>query len=88
MPTHATTILADRRRAVRLMLAWIDGDQLAIDTVVAEVLADNVGASGILFALTEFATSIGEEAAPDFTEQLRALLLLEQDDGQGGRGSE
>jgi hypothetical protein len=37
--------------------------------------------SCLLFTLVEFATSLGEQVAPDFTDQLRGHLLR----AEGGR---
>lgn len=71
----ANTTPVDHARALRLQLAWIDGDKYAMDVVLAEAMADPAGVPGLLFALTDFATALGEEAAPTYAEQLRAQLL-------------
>ena len=71
----ATTRPVDESRCTRLIIAWLDGDKLALDTVLDEAMRDPVGTPGLLFTLTEFATSIGEQAAPDLRDQLRARLL-------------
>jgi hypothetical protein len=71
----ATTTPTDQARSVRLQLAWIDGDKPALDYLLAEVMADNAGVPGILFALTDFTTRLGEQVAPDYADQLRAQLL-------------
>ena len=65
----------DEQRANRLMVAWVTGDRLAMDVVTEEVMSDPIGTPSLLFTLVEFATSLGEQVAPDFTDQLRAHLL-------------
>lgn len=76
----ATSTLTDQARAVRLQLAWIEGDKYALDLVLDEVMADPVGTPGVLFSLLAFTTKLGEQAAPDYTDRLRARLLeLDQD---------
>ena len=67
----------DGARLSRLLLAWLDGDKLACDVVLAETMEDPIGAPSLLFALTEFAASTGEQVAPDIREQLRAGLLTQ-----------
>ncbi len=74
----ATTRPVDRRRCTRLIIAWATGDRFACDVVLAEAMADPTGTPGLLFSLVEFATTIGEQAAPDLVDQLRARLLEEQ----------
>ena len=56
-----------------MLIAWPDGDKLAFGTVLDEFLHDPVGVPGLLFTLTDFATSIGEQASPDIRD-LRASL--------------
>ncbi len=72
----------DKHRGIRLLLAWVSGDQLALNVVLGEVMADEVGVPGLLFVLTEYAARIGEAAAPDFADQLRTQLLEDQADDQ------
>ncbi len=68
----------DGHRAHRLMIAWAEGDKLALDTVLDEAMRDPAGTPGLLFTLVEFATTLGQQVAPDFTDQLRAHLLAAQ----------
>jgi hypothetical protein len=68
----------DGLRAHRLMIAWSEGDKLALDAVLGETMADPIGTPGLLFALTEFATALGEQVTTDFTDQLRSHLLAAQ----------
>jgi hypothetical protein len=75
MRLTAATTSTDLGRSYRLMLAWVSGDRLALDAVLAEVMADPAGTPGLLFTLVEFATNLGEQVAADFTDQLRAYLL-------------
>ncbi len=81
MKLIATTTDEDARRCYRLMIAWVDGDRLAMDIVLGEVMADPIGTPGLLFALVEFATDIGGRAVPGFREQLRAGLLALEGEG-------
>lgn len=71
----ANTSPTDQQRAHRLQLAWIDGDKYALDVVLQEVMGDPAGLPGLLFALVEFTTALGEQAAPDYADQLRAALI-------------
>jgi len=75
----------DRTRVSRLLLAWLDGDRLASDVVLAEAMAEPTGTPGLLFALTGFAAELAERCVPDVREQLRASLLagLGTDPGEG-----
>jgi hypothetical protein len=75
MRLTATTTPTDDARAHRLQLAWMTGDRLAFDTVLGEVMADPSGVPGVLFSLVDFTTRLGEQVAPDYADQLRALLL-------------
>lgn len=75
----ATTRPVDESRCTRLLIAWATGDRFALDVVVEEAMAEPVGVPGLLFALVEFATSIGEQAAPDLVDQLRARLLEDEE---------
>ena len=65
------------------MIAWLDGDKLALDAVLAEAMADPTGVPGLPFSLTAFAAVLGERAAPDIRDQLQASLLS-QGDGSAG----
>lgn len=80
MRLTATTTPTDQARATRLQLAWIDGDKYALDVVLAEAMADPAGVPGLLFALVEFTTALGEEVAADYASQLRAQLLPHEGD--------
>ena len=71
----------DRQRACRLMIAWAEGDHLALDVVLAEALGDPVGTPGLLFALTECAGALGQEVGHVFTDQLRGHLLAAEAEG-------
>ena len=71
----ATCRPVDESRCTRLLIAWATGDRFACDVVLEEAMAEPTGTPGLLFSLTEFATSIGEQAAPDLVDQLRARLL-------------
>ncbi len=76
----ATTRPVDEARVHRLLLAWLDGDRLALDTVLDEAMHDPVGVPGPVFALTGFAAELAERCAPDVRDQLRAALLAAADD--------
>ena len=82
-PLTPATSHDDETRATRLVIAWLGGDKLALDVVLAEVRADPTGTPGILFALTDFAARLGNQAADNFGDQLRARLPS-IDDGPGG----
>lgn len=73
----AATTPTDHRRCTRLLIAWIDGDRLALDTVLAEADADPTGTPGLLFSLADFTTDLGLRVAPDMADQLRASLLAD-----------
>jgi hypothetical protein len=75
----ASTTPTDQARAVRLQLAWIDGDKYAFDVVLAEADYDPAGVAGLLFALVDFTTRLGEQVAPDYADQLRSQLLDHED---------
>jgi hypothetical protein len=72
---RATTTATDRRRCNRLLIAWADGDKLALDTVLSEAMSDPTGTPGLIFSLTDYAARLSAQVAPDFREQLRASLL-------------
>jgi hypothetical protein len=78
----ANTRPLDMQRAHRLLIAFTTGDKLACDTVLSEAAHDPIGTPGLLFALAQFAASLGEQVAPDFTGQLRAELLRVEDTEQ------
>ncbi len=76
----ATTRPVDEARVHRLLIAWLDGDKLALDVVVEEAMADPVGVPGLLFALTGFTAELAERCVPDVRDQLRAALLAAADE--------
>ena len=83
-PLSATTRPVDRARATRCVIAWLADDKPALDYVLAEVMADPVGTPGLIFSLIEAQARLGHNAAPNYVDQLRALLLPPTgDDGQG-----
>jgi hypothetical protein len=71
---RATTTVKDQRRWNRLLIAWADGDKLALDTVLTEVMRDPTGTPALVFSLTDYAARLSAQVAPDFREQLRAAL--------------
>ena len=75
MRLRATTTATDKRRCCRALLAWTDGDKLALDTVLDEAMRDPTGVPGLLFELLDLATGTGEELTPDWQAHLRATLL-------------
>lgn len=77
----AKTTPTDDRRVTRLLLAWLDGDKLALDVVLDEAVSDPVGTPGLLFSLTHYAARLSEQVAPDVRDQLRATLLADHDTG-------
>lgn len=79
---QATTTRDDRRRASRLLLAWIDGDRLALDVVLAEADAVPAGLPGLLFELVNYGAHVGLALTPDLPDQLRGSLLRDQATGQ------
>jgi hypothetical protein len=78
----------DERRCRRLLIAWLDGDELAAHAVLDEVMSDDVGVPGLLFTMTDFSARLGNQVAPDFRGQLQAMLLVDQDDGTGDERGE
>lgn len=69
----------DQQRGTRLLIAWATGDKYALDVVLGEVADDPIGTPALVFYLAEFATSLGQQLAPDdFAEQLRASLLQDE----------
>jgi hypothetical protein len=75
--THLTanTRPLDNERAARLLLAWMDGDKLALDVVLDEAATDPIGTPGLLFALTDFGVAAADAATPDAGNALRNYLL-------------
>lgn len=75
--THLTATFTpeDQARAIRLLIAWLDGDRFAFDVVLTEAMDDPTGTPGLLFALTDFTARLGVQVAPDFRDQLRRILL-------------
>jgi hypothetical protein len=80
MRLTANTTPTDQARAVRLQLAWIGGDKYALDHVLQEVMDDPTGVPGLLFALTDFTTRLGEQFAPDYADRLRGQLIDHEQD--------
>jgi hypothetical protein len=80
MPLMINPRPEDTRRCQRLLIAWCDGDELAAHAVLDEVDADETGTE-LLFTMADFAARLGSQVAPDFREQLRAMLLAGQDNG-------
>lgn len=80
MKLTATTRPLDRTRCYRAMIAWLDGDKLALDAVLDECMADPIGTPGLLFELLEAATTSLEELDPDIRDHLRDALLRQEGD--------
>lgn len=80
MRLTATTTPTDQTRSLRLQLAWINGDKPALDYVLSEVMDDPTGVPGLLFSLVDFTTRLGEQAVPDYADQLRTQLLDHEQD--------
>jgi hypothetical protein len=72
--TATGTTPPDEARCYRAMLAYLDGDQLAFDTVLADVMADPTGTSGLLFLLLEIAADVSVTLDPDVRDRLRDAL--------------
>lgn len=62
----------DEARAYRAMLTWLDGDKLALDAVLAEVMTDPTGTPSLLFVLLDTATAVSATLDPDAGVRLRA----------------
>ena len=77
---RAATTNTDSRRCVRAMLAWMDGDKLALDVVLQELIDDPTGVPGIMFEVIEFAVFVGLKADPDLGDHLREFLLDQEKD--------
>jgi hypothetical protein len=75
MRLTANTTPTDEARAYRSMLAWLDGDKMALDVVLAEVMRDPTGVPGLLFVLLEIASDMSMRVNPDVGVWLRAALL-------------
>ncbi|MFQ6172561.1 hypothetical protein ACK8HX_13210 [Oryzobacter sp. R7] len=84
MPKTTPTLRpVDTQRGARLLIAWLDGDELAVAYVLDEANRDPAGTAGLLFAITHTAALLAETAAPEGTppaDGLRALLLDDQRD--------
>jgi len=76
----ATTRPLDRTRCYRAMIAWLDGDKLALDAVLGEVMTDPIGVPGLLFELLDAATSTAEQLDPNIRDHLRDALLRQEND--------
>ena len=71
----------DTTRAARLLIGWLDGDQLAVQVVLAEANRDPQGTPGLLFAITHTTALLAEHAAAEGTtpaDNLRRMLLNQQ----------
>lgn len=84
--TTANLRPADQQRAGRLLLGWLRGDRLAIDTAVNDAAHDPIGTPGILFAMTTLAAELARAVAPDNAEQQieQALLRIAGDHPEDG----
>ena len=84
MPKTTPTLRpVDTQRGARLLIAWLEGDELAISYVLDEANQDAAGTPGLLFAIPHTAALLAESAAPDGAspaDGLRALLLDDQRD--------
>lgn len=70
----------DTTRASRLMIAFAEGDDLALRMVLAEAAKDPHGANGLIFALAHMAVDLAEYAAPEgqtASDGLRRYLATE-----------
>ena len=81
---RASTRPVDLKRTIRALIAWNDGDKLALDAVLTEARADPVGVPGLLFDLLEFGTHVAREADPHLRAHLREALLFHEQDQQRG----
>ncbi|TSD62812.1 hypothetical protein [Aeromicrobium piscarium] len=70
----------DHTRSLRVLLAWLTGDKLALDYVLEEVMDEPAGVPGLLFALTGFTAELTDKCLPDAVEQLRASLAAQVGD--------
>lgn len=71
---RATTSPADEARAVRLVLAWLAGDRLALDVVMTEAMNEPTGPPALLFAMADLTASVGRQTVPHYAELLQGLL--------------
>lgn len=62
----------DEARDYRAMPTWLDGDKLALDAVLAEVMTDPTGTPSLLFVLLDTATTVSATLDPDVGVRLRA----------------
>lgn len=75
MRLRATTTKTDTTRCYRAMIAWLDGDKLALDALLDQAAHDPTGTPGLLFELLDAATSTAEALDPDVRDRLREALL-------------
>ena len=80
MPLIANLRPLDNNRANRLLIAFSTCDKIACDVVLDETMHDPIGVPGLIFAMAQFATTLGEQIADDFVDQLRAALLAAEND--------
>lgn len=80
-PIKFELTVADRTRALRLMLATVKGDRKSLTRVLDEVLVEQErGAVNALifalvdFGLSEFVAVSGDEVVPDLEAQLLSFL--------------
>jgi hypothetical protein len=81
----------DHQRAGRAILAWLTGDQVALNTALDEADDEPRGLPGLLFALLEttcgFALALTGGDRNAAIEQIRrSLLALAQRDNNGTNG--
>ena len=69
----------DTTRASRLILAFADGDKVAVNMVLAETSIDPLGTSGLVFALAHLARELVDHVAPDgeAEQRLRQYLAVQ-----------
>jgi len=81
MTLAANLTPTDHQRVKRLVLAWHDGDRLAMDTVLAEASHDPAGVPGQLFGLATFTVELAARLGVDdaLMAGLRGDLLADAD---------
>ena len=62
------------------MIAWHDGDEYALHSLLSEAMNDPIGVPGLLFESIGFATEWGTVGPDNFREQLQAAILHHQQD--------
>lgn len=74
---RATARPVDRARAARLLLAWIESDEVALRAVLDEASADEpTGVNALLFVTVESAAQLALAISPDnCVDQLRRSVL-------------